>query len=52
MQRIHPSIDWLLRNVGSHALASKDLYTDGAEVLWDFAQWSGEGRVAAQVTSR
>jgi uncharacterized protein (DUF433 family) len=43
MQRIRPSIDWLLRNVGPHALASRDLYTDGAEVLWDFAQRSGEG---------
>jgi uncharacterized protein (DUF433 family) len=43
MQRIRPSIDWLLGNVGPHALASRDLYTDGAEVLWDFAQRSGEG---------
>lgn len=43
MQRIRPSIDWLLRNVGPHALASRDFYTDGAEVLWDFAQRSGEG---------
>lgn len=43
MQRIRPSLDWLLGNVGHHALASRDLYTDGAEVLWDFAQRSGEG---------
>lgn len=43
MQRTRPSIDWLLDNVGPHALASRDLYTDGAEVLWDFAQRSGEG---------
>ncbi len=43
MQRIRPSIDWLLDNVGPHALASRDLYTDGAEVLWNFAQRSGEG---------
>lgn len=42
MQRIRPSLDWLLEHVGPHALASKDLYTDGAEVLWDFAQRSGE----------
>jgi uncharacterized protein (DUF433 family) len=49
MQRIRPSIDWLLRNVGPHALASKDLYTDGAEVLWDFAQQSGEGSPDDQV---
>lgn len=26
-----------------HALASRDLYTDGAEVLWDFAQHTGPG---------
>lgn len=49
MQRIRPSIDWLLQNVGPHALASKDLYTDGAEVLWDFAQQSGEGSPDDQV---
>jgi len=40
-QRIRPSLDWLVEQVGPHALASKDLYTDGAEVLWNFAQRSG-----------
>jgi uncharacterized protein (DUF433 family) len=49
MQRIRPSIDWLLRNVGPHALASRDLYTDGAEVLWGFAQRAGEGSSDDQV---
>lgn len=49
MQRIRPSIDWLVQNVGHHALASKDLYTDGAEVLWDFAQHAGEGSPDDQV---
>lgn len=49
MQRIRPSIDWLLENVGPHALASKDLYTDGAEVLWHFAQRAGEGSPDDQV---
>ena len=49
MQRIRPSIDWLVKNVGSHALASRDLYTDGAEVLWQFAQQSGEGSANDQV---
>lgn len=43
MQRIRPSIDWLVKNVGPHALASRDLFTDGAEVLWRFAQESGDG---------
>jgi uncharacterized protein (DUF433 family) len=42
MQRIRPSLDWLVQHVGPHALASKDLYTDGAEVLWDFARRAGE----------
>lgn len=42
MQRIRPSITWLLQHVGPHALASRDLYTDGAEVLWNFAQETGE----------
>lgn len=45
MQRIRPSIDWLVQNVGPHALASKELYTDGAEVLWNFAMQSREGEV-------
>jgi len=49
MQRIRPSIDWLIENVGPHALASMDLYTDGAEVLWQFAQQSGEGSANDQV---
>lgn len=42
MQRIRPSLSWLIEHVGPHALASKNLYTDGAEVLWEFAQQSGE----------
>lgn len=49
MQRIRPSISWLLEHVGAHALASKDLYTDGAEVLWDFAQETGEGSPDGEV---
>jgi uncharacterized protein (DUF433 family) len=49
MQRIRPSLDWLTKNVGPHALASKDLFTDGAEVLWRFAQESGEGSPDDQV---
>lgn len=52
MQRIRPSIDWLLENVGPHALASRDLYTDGAEVLWNFAQHAGEGSPDEQVVKR
>jgi uncharacterized protein (DUF433 family) len=51
MQRIRPSLDWLVDTVGPHALASKALFTDGAEVLWDFGQRAGEdsdGRVVAR----
>lgn len=42
MQRIRPSLDWLVKHVGPHALASKNLYTDGAEVLWQFARQTDE----------
>lgn len=39
MQRIRPAIDALHNVLGvNHALASKRLYTDGAEILYDYAQ--------------
>ena len=38
LQRIRPAVDVLSREIGiEHALASEHLYTDGAEVLYDFA---------------
>src|SRR3954454_10437226 len=38
LQRVRPAVDVLSREIGlEHALASKNLYTDGAEVLFDFA---------------
>jgi uncharacterized protein (DUF433 family) len=38
LQRIRPAVDVLSREIGiGHALASEHLYTDGAEVLYDFA---------------
>jgi uncharacterized protein (DUF433 family) len=38
MQRIRPAVEVLSTGIGvEHALASKRLYTDGAEVLYDFA---------------
>jgi uncharacterized protein (DUF433 family) len=38
MQRIRPAVGVLSSGIGvEHALASKRLYTDGAEVLYDFA---------------
>jgi uncharacterized protein (DUF433 family) len=43
MQRIRPAVDALARELGlEHALASRRLYTDGAEVLYDFAQHAGD----------
>lgn len=39
MQRIRPAIRWLEENIGlEQALASEQLMTDGAEVLWDFRE--------------
>ncbi len=39
LQRIRPAIDRLKAEFGlDHVLASKQLYTDGAEVLYDFGQ--------------
>lgn len=36
LQRIRPALDALDREFGvAHALASRRLYTDGAEVLYD-----------------
>jgi uncharacterized protein (DUF433 family) len=38
LQRIRPALTALERELGvAHALASRSLYTDGAEVLYDFA---------------
>lgn len=43
MQRIRPAIDVLTRELGlEHALASRRLYTDGAEVLYDYARHAGD----------
>nr|WP_218034642.1 DUF433 domain-containing protein [Acrocarpospora corrugata] len=39
LQRIRPAIDALQRELGiEHALASRRLFTDGAEVLFDYAE--------------
>jgi uncharacterized protein (DUF433 family) len=43
MQRIRPAIDALHSELGlEHALASRRLYTDGAEILYDYAQHAGD----------
>jgi uncharacterized protein (DUF433 family) len=42
MQRIRPAIEVLARELGlEYALASRRLYTDGAEVLFDYATHAG-----------
>jgi len=53
LQRVRPALDRLRRELGlTHALASKALYTNGAEVLYDFAEQQGdtpEARSARQL---
>lgn len=44
MQRIRPAVELLQSEIGvEHALASKRLYTDGAEVLYDYAAKRNDG---------
>ena len=53
LQRIRPAIDALSRNFGlEHALASKRLYTDGAEVLYDYASEQDEDDLLELVVVR
>ncbi len=43
LQRIRPAVEGLRRGIGlEHALASQSLYTDGAEVIYDYAESSGD----------
>ena len=43
LQRIRPAVDALQAELGlEHVLASESLYTDGAEVLYDFAESHGD----------
>lgn len=43
LQRIRPALEQLEQDMGvEHALASNHLYTDGAEVLFDYAEASGD----------
>lgn len=47
LQRIRPALSRLQQELGlDHALASRALYTDGAEVLYDFAEEEGDTREA------
>jgi len=47
LQRIRPAVAVLAQTIGlEHALASKALYTDGAEVLYDYAEKQGDSPAA------
>ncbi|HEY5173616.1 MAG TPA: DUF433 domain-containing protein [Acidimicrobiia bacterium] len=53
LQQIRPAVDALSRNIGlEHALASKRLYTDGAEVLYDYANERNEDDLLELVVVR
>jgi uncharacterized protein (DUF433 family) len=53
LQRIRPAVDALSRNIGlEHALASQRLYTDGAEVLYDYAAEREEDDLLELVVAR
>jgi hypothetical protein len=50
MQRIRPAVAKLHEEIGlEHALASERVYTDGAEVIFDYAERSGDGAMLAVV---
>lgn len=48
LQRIRPALEQLQSEIGvAHALASQSLFTDGAEVLFDFAEHARDENVAS-----
>ena len=48
LQRIRPALEQLNKEMGiGHALASQRLYTDGAEVLYDYAQRTADRQAEA-----
>jgi uncharacterized protein (DUF433 family) len=52
LQRIRPALDALNKEMGvTHALASQRLYTDGAEILFDFAEHSSNDDQLSRVLS-
>lgn len=53
LQRIRPAVEVLAKEIGvEHALASERLYTDGAEVLYDYAQETGDAEFMELVVLR
>jgi uncharacterized protein (DUF433 family) len=50
LQRIRPALDRLEQEIGlHHALATQRLFTDGAEVLFDYAEATEDAEAAAAV---
>lgn len=53
MQRIRPAVEVLQAELGlDHALASKRLYTDGAEILYDYAVKEDESKLVGLIVVR
>ena len=53
MQRIRPAVRILQEQIGlEHALARKKLYSDGAEILYDFAERYDEDEIGSPVVIR
>lgn len=53
LQRIRPAVRVLEEQIGlHHALASERLFTDGAEILYDFAERRGEDEISDLVVLR
>lgn len=53
LQRIRPAVDVLSSEIGlEHALASRQLYTDGAEVLFDYATQRSDDELLELVAPR
>lgn len=52
LQRIRPSLDRLIDEFGPNALASRNLRTDGAEVLWEFSQQTGKSASDARAVAQ
>lgn len=51
LQRIRPALRRLSEETGiAHALASQSLYSDGADVLYDYAEAAHDEQVAEQLT--
>jgi uncharacterized protein (DUF433 family) len=51
LQRIRPALKRLSQEIGlDHALASRSLFSDGAEVLYDYAATQADAQVGEELT--